>query len=214
MYRQGDYLSIGALYNLSRVQHRFHHPFTPSMLPLIPSLSLASCLYFAFGVVALTRSGMIAVDEANPLTQQACEKIDTILPGRVTFEGSREYTTENKDYWSVALTELKPACITLPISAQEVSIIVSTLNQFPGAKFVVKSGGHDPNPGHSSCSDCVLIAMKKMKGTVNDPAKGVAYVQPGGTWATVITPLVKQGVTVVGGRLGGSYLRLRFYTQC
>jgi FAD/FMN-containing dehydrogenase len=176
------------------------------MAPLIPSLSLASYLYFASVVVALTRPGVIAVDKANPLTQQACEKIDKILPGRVTYEGNREYTTENKDYWSIALTELKPACITLPTSAQEVSIIVSTLNEFPGAKFVVKSGGHDPNQGHASCSDCVLIALKKIKGTVNDPAKGVAYVQPGGTWATVITPLVKQGVTVVGGRLGMSCL--------
>lgn len=172
------------------------------MTPLILSLSLASCFYFASSVVALTNSGAIAAGKANPLTQQACEKLDQILPGRVTYERSREYKTENKDYWSIALTELKPTCITLPTTVQEVSIIVNTLRDFPGAKFVVKSGGHSPNPGQSSCSDCVLIAMKKMKSTVNDPAKGVAYVQPGGTWATVITPLVKQGVTVVGGRLG------------
>jgi hypothetical protein len=159
----------------------FQTHFTHSKMAYsIPSLGLASCLFFASSVVALTNSSSAPNPKANPLTQQACEKIDKILPGRVTYEGSRDYTKENKDYWSVALTELKPACITLPTSAQEVSIIVTTLNDFPGAKFVVKSGGHDPNPGHSSCSDCVLIALKKLKGTVNDPAKGVAYVQPGG----------------------------------
>ncbi|TID18042.1 FAD-binding domain-containing protein [Venturia nashicola] len=173
-------------------------------------MSVASFLYFTYSVVALTNSGAIEFGNANPLTKQVCSKINKILPGRITFEGSREYRIENKDYWSIALSELKPACIALPTSAQEVSIIINAINDYPGAKFVVKSGGHSPNPGQASCSDCVLIAMKNMKGTVNDPARGVAYVQPGGTWSSVITPLVKQGVTVVGGRLGlvgiGGYL--------
>lgn len=163
-------------------------------------------LVFATSVVALTNSGAFVSGKTDPLTQQACNKINQTLPGRVSFLGSNEYNTENKDYWSVALSELKPACITLPTSSKDVSIIVNAINEFHGAKFVVKSGGHSPNPGQASCPDCILIATKKMKSTVNDPEKGVAYVQPGGDWASVVTPLAKQGVTVVGGRLGLSSL--------
>jgi len=165
------------------------------MAPLIRSLALASFFFFS--------SGVLGINSVDPISYQACQQIEVVLgPGHVTYQGSRAYKEENADYWSVALSELKPSCIVLPTSAQEVSIVVTALNKYPAAKFVVKSGGHDPNPGHASCQDCVLIALKKLKGTVNDASRGVAYVQPGGKWSDVIGPLASQGVTVVGGRLG------------
>jgi hypothetical protein len=138
----------------------------------------------------------------NQSTQNACKAIEDAVPGKVTYQGAKAYTDENKDYWSMALPELKPACIVLPTSANDVSAAIKVLNAFPDAKFAVKSGGHSPNPGQSSIQDGVLIAMKKITGVTYDQQKGVAYVNPGGHWSDVIGPLDKQGVTVVGGRLG------------
>jgi hypothetical protein len=75
---------------------------------------------------------------------------------------------------------------------------------------VVKSGGHDPDPGHASIQDGILLALSQLKGVRNGPAKQLAYVKPGGTWASVVGPLDQAGVTVVGGRLGGKLGKFRF----
>ncbi|KAK7414984.1 hypothetical protein QQX98_006217 [Neonectria punicea] len=87
---------------------------------------------------------------------------------------------------------------------------VKVLNKHPDVNVAAKSGGHDPNPGHATVHDGVLISLSEIAGTTYDRSKNVAYVKPGGEWNDVISPLDKEGVTVVGGRLGivgiGGYL--------
>jgi FAD/FMN-containing dehydrogenase len=135
-------------------------------------------------------------------TSQTCLQIQTALPGKAFFERDPVYTKENRDYYNIGLADLKPACITMPSSAEDVSTIVAILNAHQSVPYAIKSGGHDPNPGHSSIKDGVLIALRQLKGTEYDAEKKVAYVKPGGHWSDVLTPLAKQGVTVVSGRLG------------
>ncbi|KAI0389939.1 FAD-binding domain-containing protein [Xylariaceae sp. FL0594] len=147
---------------------------------------------------------------ATPSTLQACGDIDAALPGRVSYPLDLAYTQETNNYWSGALKQIKPACLVLPTSAAEVSAVVNVLNTYPDVRFAVKSGGHDPNPGHASVSDGILIATAKMKGATYDPVTGLASVGPGGEWNDVIGDLEPYGVTIVGGRLGlvgvGGYL--------
>jgi FAD/FMN-containing dehydrogenase len=139
---------------------------------------------------------------ATPATLHACDDIATALPGRVSYPGSLAYLTEVNSYWSGALKMIKPACLVLPTSAQEVASIVQVLNGFPDVDFAVKSGGHDPNPGHASVEDGILIATRNMTGATYDAATGIASVGPGGEWNDVISDLEPYGVTIVGGRLG------------
>ncbi|KAK8023629.1 hypothetical protein PG993_011695 [Apiospora rasikravindrae] len=136
-------------------------------------------------------------------TVQACREIADQLPaGRVAYPLQLAYTVETQRYWSLALRELRPACIVSPQDAEQVAAAVRVLGNHPDVQFTVKSGGHDPNPGHSSIDGGVLIATREMVGATYDAATGHALVKPAGEWNDVIGDLEPSGVTVVGGRLG------------
>lgn len=143
-------------------------------------------------------------------TQQACEEISIAAPDRVSTRLSIEYTSEVLSYWSHVPQDYKPSCVVFPQSAEEVAAAVKVLNKYPDVKFAVKSGGHDPNLGHASVQDGVLISTKDLSGVTYDPETQLAYVKPGGEWNDVIGPLDAEGVAVAGGRLGlvgvGGYL--------
>lgn len=57
----------------------------------------------------------------------------------------------------------------------------------------------------------MLISLAELKGATYDRDKGVAYVKPGGEWNDVISELNKDGVAVVGGRLGESDIIFRVH---
>jgi FAD/FMN-containing dehydrogenase len=76
------------------------------------------------------------------------------------------------------------------------------LNKYPSVKFATRSGGHDPNVGHATVQDGVLITMTDLVGATYDAEEDVAYVRPGGEWNDVISDLEKSGVAIAGGRLG------------
>ncbi|KAF2127968.1 FAD binding domain-containing protein [Dothidotthia symphoricarpi CBS 119687] len=145
-------------------------------------------------------------------TTVACKEINLVLPGKVLTPTllALEYESETSKYWSTTLREIDPACIVQPTSAEDVSAVVKILLKYPTVKFATRSGGHDPNVGHSSVQDGVLIAMTDLAGATYDAAKKVAYVKPGGEWNDVIGALEPSGVTITGGRLGivgvGGYL--------
>jgi FAD/FMN-containing dehydrogenase len=132
----------------------------------------------------------------------ACADIKAAAPGKLFYPQDSAYKLENTDYYNIGLAELMPACILQATKAIEVSEAVKILNKYKDVPFAVKSGGHDPNPGHSSVKGGVLIALSKMSTVKYDKATRTAQFGPGGHWSSVIAPLDKQGVTVVGGRLG------------
>lgn len=143
-------------------------------------------------------------------TAKACDDISNALPqDRTPHRLSIQYTSEMLDYWSVALRSQNPACMILPRTADEVATVVRILNQYPDVHFAVKSGGHSPNLGHATAKDGVLISTAEMKGATYSAETGYAYVKPGGEWNDVIGDLEKQGVTVLGGRLGEFSSRCR-----
>lgn len=155
------------------------------MTPLVAALALS--------LLARTVRGAVHED-----VKGACKEIGDVIP--VLYSGTA-YKAEMQDYWSYACVEARPYCIVQPRSAEQVSTAVKILNKYPQAVFAVKSGGHDPNVGHASIPDGVLLALGKMKGATYDRARDVAYVKPGGKWANVIGDLAPHGVAVVGGRL-------------
>lgn len=168
------------------------------------TLSVASLL----APVLLVAQYVVAAPSAS--TTQACTDIDAILPDRLSWPLELDYITETQEYWSTALRDIQPACVVHPQSTDEVASVVQILNKYPDVDFAAKSGGHDPNPGHGSIQDGVLIAMRYITGVTYDASTNLASVKPGGTWNDVIGDLAPYNVTVVGGRLGivgvGGYL--------
>ncbi|EGX50845.1 hypothetical protein AOL_s00054g931 [Orbilia oligospora ATCC 24927] len=153
-----------------------------------------------FSIVGLM--GQVAMGGASATATKACQEISKALPSRVSFPLSITYYNEAREYWSTVLRDLKPACVILPESALDVSAAVTILNKYPDVKFTARSGGHDPNIGHATVQDGVLISLGKISGTTYDRNRNVALVKPGGEWNEVIAALNKEGVTIVGGRLG------------
>ncbi|KAF2670504.1 FAD-binding domain-containing protein [Microthyrium microscopicum] len=138
----------------------------------------------------------------TPSAKQACEAIKKAVPSKLFYPSDKSYTTENTNYYNIGLAELMPACIFQPTTAQEVSTAVKILNSTPDVKFAVKSGGHDPNAGHSSVKDGVLIALSQMQFTRLSSDKKTAEFGPGGHWNDIQRKLDPLGAAVVGGRLG------------
>ncbi|KAF1828922.1 FAD binding domain-containing protein [Decorospora gaudefroyi] len=158
------------------------------------SLALAALLLGA-------KSTFAAPTEA---TTTACTEIKDALPGKVLTPGllAAEYMYETQQYWSTTLRTIDPACIVQPDSAQDISIVIKILNKYPSVQFATRSGGHDPNVGHATVEDGVLITMTDLVGATYDAEEDVAYVRPGGDWNDVISDLEQSGVAVSGGRLG------------
>lgn len=138
----------------------------------------------------------------NASTKKACNEISRATPQRVSTPLALSYIGEVQSYWSTKLRDVKPACLVLPQSTDEVAAVVKVLNRYPDVQFAVKSGGHDPNERHSSVQDGVLISMRDLAGVTYDEKTQLAYVKPGGEWNDVSGPLDEQGVAIVGGRLG------------
>lgn len=120
----------------------------------------------------------------SPEAEKACRDVQAALPlsqKTTHFPGDAAYWSELSHYWSKSLAELRPACVVQPATAAQVAAVVRVLNHANHAsvRFAVKSGGHDPNPGHASVDGGVLIALRHMKGARYDAEKGVAYVKPG-----------------------------------
>jgi FAD/FMN-containing dehydrogenase len=154
---------------------------------------------FLFSLLSIAT---FSLAESTASAQSACSAIKTALGGKVALPKEAAYTKENKDYWHAGLAELMPACITFPSSPADVSTIVKILNTQSDVPFAIKSGGHDPNPGHSSVKNGVLIAMRHINGTVYDKASNTVSLKPGGHWVDVMKVLDKQNVAMVAGRLG------------
>jgi hypothetical protein len=114
---------------------------------------------------------------------------------------SIEYLNEQTNYWSTGCGALKPACILYPSSAEEVSAIVSILNE-NNETFAVKSGGHNPNEGFASIAGGPLISTKYLNEVTFDESSMTVRVGPGNDWEDVTAVLKDLGVTVVGGRIG------------
>lgn len=155
-------------------------------------------------LATLVLAGQLAAAAPTQETTQACTDIQNALPGKVLTPGllAAEYTYETQQYWSMTPRSDDPACIVQPASAEDVSTVIKTLLKYPTVKFATRSGGHDPNVGHASVQDGVLITMTEMVGATYDAAKEVAYVKPGGEWNDVVGDLEPSGVTILGGRLG------------
>ena len=179
-----------------------------------------SCQLIAAGAIAAITLGLWSVPQSGlkpsniqvqtPLSlnhtgqSQICKTLATVLPhGFVSHEHPVFRETIEHAFAFQAREEL-PGCITQPSDAREVSLILETLTAMQSAghevKFVVRSGGHYPGPGHSSIRDGVLIDLGRIfEVTVSQDLKSVV-IGSGARWGHVYRQLDNHALTVAGGR--------------
>ncbi|KAI1659729.1 FAD-binding domain-containing protein [Daldinia decipiens] len=114
-------------------------------------------------------------------------------------DGATYNDIEDENY--SAACRLPAACIVSPKNAQEVSMAVKILSQ-NGAKFAIRSGGHNYIPGFASVDEGVLISLSSLNSTELSEDKTTAKIGPGNRWQAVYEALVPEGLVVVGGRVG------------
>ncbi|KAL4747247.1 hypothetical protein BDW72DRAFT_206664 [Aspergillus terricola var. indicus] len=174
---------------------------------LIAIPSLPGSLFFVLGTVGigLWRIGVSIYTNIGTVNLEtgadcACSKLVSSYPDRIFFPGSANYTTQANNYWDVR-AGLRPACIFLPISADQVADAVGLFSKC-GAQFAVRGGGHmnaSTYPGSNNIDGGVLLALDSMKDyRINNET---ITVSPGMTWYDVYSALEPYGRVAIGGRL-------------
>jgi FAD/FMN-containing dehydrogenase len=126
------------------------------------------------------------------------------LGNRLLFATDPGYEPQIATWWAEN-SRLRPYCLILPRSPDEVSVALTALaNANSGAgdwHIAVRSGGHGTT-GSSSIARGVTIDLSMMNSTRYDRDSNVARIEPGGRWRDVYGDLEREGVTVSGGRDG------------
>ncbi|KAI8633657.1 FAD binding domain-containing protein [Xylariaceae sp. FL1651] len=142
-----------------------------------------------------------ALATAGLAQKNTCE----LVGNRTTIQMLKPYTigysNEQTEYWSTGCGALKPSCILMPTTTEEVAAIVSILAT-NDESFAVKSGGHNPNNYFASISGGPLISTKNLNEVILDPVAQTVRVGPGNRWDDISAALDGSGYTAVGGRLG------------
>ncbi|KAI0753246.1 FAD binding domain-containing protein [Daedaleopsis nitida] len=154
---------------------------------------------FRFLLVALSAPLLlVAAAKADSVT---CQTLEATTDIRMDNPFDAAFNSENSEYWSAGCTNLKPACIIKPTTAEEMSAVVKVLNK-NNETFTVKSGGHNPNQNFSSIDGGPLVSTALLNEVIYDEATMTVRVGPGNRWEDVHKVLDGTGVTVVGGRIG------------
>jgi FAD/FMN-containing dehydrogenase len=148
-------------------------------------------------ITSTTGPSISATAACNLISQGSAET--QIYPLAIT---NSDYIDGKSHYYSATNSDLTPACVVFPTTAEEVSYVISSLLQYPSVPFAVKSGGHNANVGFSSVDWGVLIYFSKLASITLSFDQTSAVVGSGARWAEVMTALEPYDLAVVGGRIG------------
>lgn len=173
-------------------------------------LCVAMSSFLPFGSLLSFVSLSLVFLSGQVVSADTCVTVESSHPEiAILYPHYLDYNLTVKDYWSTGCSALKPSCVLLPRSAQQVSDIVKILKQ-NNEPFSVKSGGHSPNKQFASIQGGPLIATKLLNEIVYHPGPQTVRVGPGNHWHNVSQALEGTGRNAVGGRMGdvgvGGYL--------
>ncbi|KAL1981320.1 hypothetical protein VTN96DRAFT_2813 [Rasamsonia emersonii] len=154
-------------------------------------------------ITAAFLGGMFETAVPDPIP--CCAALSsTALQSKVFYPGSTPYQRSVESYFAVN-AQLEPSCIVQPLSAEDVSIAVSTLVQnsdLEPCQFAVRSGGHTTWAGAADIPPGVTIDLSMMNPTTYHSENSTASILPGARWKSVYQTLDAFGVAVPGGRAG------------
>ncbi|KAG8156606.1 hypothetical protein KVR01_013557 [Diaporthe batatas] len=131
---------------------------------------------------------------------QAISAIRHVLPNAhlVTPEADEEYNLLNNSYLSGFESDLRPACIFLPRSKEEVAAFIRAVSPFNGeVQFAIRAGGRQPLPGCANVNGGITVDLRSLKGLhLQD---GQVQVAAGQDWGSVYEYLEPHGLAVTGG---------------
>ena len=131
-----------------------------------------------------------------------CTALSSTLHTKIVYPDNAAYRESVESYFAIN-AQLEPTCIVQPLSAEDVSLAVSTLvkaGMTEPCQFAVRSGGHTPWAGSSNIEPGVTIDLSTMNSTTYHAENLTASILPGARWSSVYNTLTPLGVMVPGGR--------------
>lgn len=136
---------------------------------------------------------------ANQVTNDAVGRLKEAFPGQVTTpDMGPAFQTEVSVPWSQTCWT-RPAAYARLRSASEVSKALAIVKE-TGAKFALRSTGHNPNAGFSSGGDDVVVLDIRALASRELGPDGIAKVGAGNTFGEVYGWLEENGRSAIGGR--------------
>ncbi|KAK4169872.1 hypothetical protein QBC43DRAFT_283437 [Cladorrhinum sp. PSN259] len=156
----------------------------------------------------LLRNTLMVVAAALPGTVLAadpstCQVVAAQMPGRVIFPSDVAYSAAQSSYYAGQARDLKPGCIFMPRSTDDVSRFVKTVavRTRPDAKFAIRGGGHTLWKGAANIDGGITVDMRLINGTVLNSDGSVASLGAGGRFGNVYHALKPHNLTLLGGRV-------------
>lgn len=136
----------------------------------------------------------------NPTT---CQVVAAQMPGRIIFPSDPAYSAAQSSYYAGQARDMKPGCIFMPTTTDEVSQFVKTVGARTqaDAKFAVRGGGHTLWKGAANIEGGITVDMRLINATVLNADASVASLGAGGRFGNVYHALKPRQLTVLGGRV-------------
>ncbi|TVY14647.1 FAD-dependent monooxygenase yanF [Lachnellula arida] len=139
------------------------------------------------------------VNTSTNVLEVACHTAQISL-GAGQVEISPLNQTVVNENWSDTC-HAEPYCIIIPSNASHVLTAIRIIDYFE-IKFVIRSGGHSPNPGWSSIgNDGILLDLERLNSISLSSDGTFASIGPGSRWGDVYEMLGADEVLVVGARI-------------
>ncbi|KAF2650541.1 putative oxidoreductase [Lophiostoma macrostomum CBS 122681] len=135
--------------------------------------------------------------------RQCCLALSSSLgDDKLAFPQSPSYEASLKSYYSAQQQSIRPVCILLPQTTDDVSNAVKILVQHM-APFAIRSGGHTSWAGASNIVGGVTLDLRRLNRIDLTEGGKVVQVGAGATWGVVYEKLDPLGRSVAGGRVAG-----------
>ena len=160
------------------------------------------------GLTNTTSQALTNIAGANNATPAAtCKRIDSQLPGRISYPADLVYSNSLSTYYSAQERALVPGCIFTPTSTADVSefvklMVAQSYGSIP--QFAIRCGGHKYFAGAANVAGGITVDMRGLHDVSFNEDLSVISIGGGAVWNTdVYKYLVPQNLTVAGARLPG-----------
>ncbi|KAI0122006.1 putative oxidoreductase [Daldinia grandis] len=139
-----------------------------------------------------------------------CLSLVALLGEKVAFPGNQRYSSSISSYHSQQQSRLEPLCVVIPITSQDVSVVVNSLSvtaesledyEQNSCRFAIRSGGYAGVAGAANIAGGVTIDLRSLNTIEVSEDKSIASVGAGALWGDVYSMLDPLGISVAGSRI-------------
>ncbi|KAI0204952.1 FAD-binding domain-containing protein [Astrocystis sublimbata] len=124
-------------------------------------------------------------------------------PDQLHLHGTDHFNKLNGSYLSLLESDIKPAAVFQPKTAEDVCTFIHTIKSFvvsDKAVFAVRSAGQQPLPGCANIEGGITCDLSLLKGVDLDLDTGIVSIGAGERWGAVYDELCKHGLGITGSR--------------